>query len=269
MFPITPSVRIIALALLIALGCIATPARAVNKDVPYVPTPEEVVAEMLKQAQIRPGDLLYDLGCGDGRIVVTAARQYNARGIGVDIDPQRIAESNANAQAAGVSDRVKFVTGNLFDMDFKDADVVTLYLLPTVNMKLRPKLLSELRPGVRVVSHAFDMGDWAPDNELNVDPDGQTVYLWIIPAKAAGDWSATLKSPSGEQKAELKLEQKFQNVTGTATIDGKPHKITDGKLRGKELTFTLTASPATKYTATIEGDKLTGESISATRQQAE
>ncbi|MGH9901898.1 MAG: SAM-dependent methyltransferase [Pyrinomonadaceae bacterium] len=155
-----------------------TPQRA--PDVPYVPTPDAVVAEMLKVANVGKGDVVYDLGCGDGRIVITAAQKLGARGVGVDINPERIKESNENAQKAGVTDRVKFIQGDLFETDLKEATVVTLYLLPEVNLRLRPKLLRELKPGTRVVSHAFDMGDWAPEKTIHVD--GRTIYYWTVPA---------------------------------------------------------------------------------------
>ena len=156
----------------------------VKRDVPYVPTPQHVVDEMLKLANVTKDDVVYDLGCGDGRLVITAVKKFGARrGFGVDIDPERIAESNANAKAAGVTDRVKFAVQDLFQTDLKDATVVTLYLLPEVNLRLRPKLLSELRPGTRVVSHSFDMGDWAPQKTLTVTPGGQKLYFWTIPAK--------------------------------------------------------------------------------------
>ncbi len=150
-------------------------------DVPYVPTRQVVVDAMLKLAKVTKDDVLVDLGCGDGRIVVTAAQKYGAAGTGVDIDPERIKEANQNATAAKVTDKVKFVQGNLFEMDFSNASVVTLYLLPTVNLKLRPKLLSELKPGSRIVSHAFDMGDWEPDETIVVD--GSTIHFWTVPAK--------------------------------------------------------------------------------------
>ena len=166
----------------------ATPAaqqpKELKKDVPYVPTPQNVVDEMLTLANVTKDDVVYDLGCGDGRLVITAVKKFGAkRGFGVDIDPQRIEESNANAKAAGVTDRVTFAVQDLFQTDFKEATVVTLYLLPQVNLKLRPKLLSDLRPGARVVSHSFDMGDWKPDKTLSVNPGGQRLYLWTIPAK--------------------------------------------------------------------------------------
>ena len=151
-------------------------------DVPYVPTPQTVVDAMLSLAAVNKDDVVYDLGCGDGRIVITAAKKYGARGVGVDIDPERIKEANANAKLAGVSDRVKFIEQDLFQTDFKDASVVTLYLLPDINLKLRPKLLSELKPGTRVVSHSFDMGDWKPDKTETVD-GYRKVFFWIIPEK--------------------------------------------------------------------------------------
>ncbi|MGH8771895.1 MAG: SAM-dependent methyltransferase [Burkholderiales bacterium] len=149
------------------------------RDVPYVPTPEPVVAKMLDLAEVGPNDVVYDLGSGDGRIVITAAKERGAQGIGVDIDPERIKEARENAKTAGVTDRVKFVEGDLFEMDLSDATVVTLYLLSTINMKLRPKLLSELKPGSRIVSHSFDMGDWEPLETAEVE--GRKVYYWVIP----------------------------------------------------------------------------------------
>jgi precorrin-6B methylase 2 len=148
-------------------------------DVPYVPTPQPVVDAMLKVAKVGKNDVLYDLGSGDGRIVNTAAQKFGTRGVGIDINPERIKEANDNAQKAGVTDRVKFVQQDLFTTDFSEATVVTLYLLPEVNAKLRPKLLKELKPGSRIVSHAFDMGDWKPQQTLTVD--GKTIYYWVVP----------------------------------------------------------------------------------------
>jgi hypothetical protein len=148
-------------------------------DVPYVPTPQPVVDAMLKVAKVGKNDVLYDLGSGDGRIVVTAAQRYGTRGVGIDINPERIQEANENAKKAGVTDRVKFVQQDLFTTDFSEATVLTLYLLPEVNARLRPKILSELKPGTRIVSHAFDMGDWKPDQTLTVD--GKTIYYWVVP----------------------------------------------------------------------------------------
>ena len=158
-----------------------TPTR--TPDVIYVPTPPEVVKAMLETAGVTAKDLVYDLGCGDGRIVIEAAKSYGARGVGIDIDPERIKEATANAAKAGVGDRVKFTQADLFETDLSPATVVTLYLLESLNLKLQPKLVSELKPGTRIVSHAFSMGPWTPDKELTVE--GRRVYLWMIP-KGAG-----------------------------------------------------------------------------------
>ena len=152
-------------------------------DVIFVPTPNQVVDMMLKLAGVTKKDTVYDLGCGDGRIVITAAQKYGARGVGIDIDPERVKEATENVQKAAVSDRVKIVRGDLFQTDISPATVVTLYLLTDLNLKLRPKLMKELKPGTRVVSHAFSMGDWQP--ERTADVDGAQVYLWRIPAAKA------------------------------------------------------------------------------------
>jgi len=152
-----------------------------SPDVIFVPTPQEVVDAMLEVAKVTKTDVVYDLGSGDGRIPITAAKKYGARGVGIDIDPQRIKEANANAEAAAVTDKVKFLNQDLFTTDISQATVVTLYLLPSLNLKLLPKLKAELKPGTRIVSHAFDMGDWKPEQTLNVN--GRTVYYWTIPKK--------------------------------------------------------------------------------------
>ncbi len=152
-----------------------------NLDVPYVPTPMDVVEAMLDLGKVGKNDVVYDLGCGDGRIVVTAAKKYGATGIGVDLNPERIKEANENAKEKGVEKKVKFYEGNLFDFDFSKASVLTLYLLPDVNLQLKPKILAEMKPGSRGVSDAFDMGDWKPDKQISVD--GGTVYMWTVPNK--------------------------------------------------------------------------------------
>ena len=151
-------------------------------EVPFVPTPEDTVDQMLRLAGVKPGDIVYDLGSGDGRIVITAVQKYGARGVGVDIDPARVTEANQNARNAGVAQQVEFRQGDLFKADIHEATVVTLYLLPSVNDRLKPKLLSELKPGTRVVSHAFDMGDWEPVREMEVD--GRILYLWVVPERS-------------------------------------------------------------------------------------
>jgi ribosomal protein L11 methylase PrmA len=157
------------------------PARSQAPDVIYVPTPYEVVDAMLKLADVKKGDVLYDLGSGDGRIPVTAAKKFGVRAVGIDIDPQRIEEAKDNARKNGVSKLVEFRNEDLFRTKFADATVVTLYLLPDLNVKLRPRLLAELKPGTRIVSHQFDMGTWKPERKLELN--GRTIYLWTIPPR--------------------------------------------------------------------------------------
>jgi SAM-dependent methyltransferase len=159
----------------------ATQAR--TPDVIFVPTPNEVVNKMLEMAKVSASDVVYDLGCGDGRIVITAAQRHGARGVGIDIDPDRIREATDNVRSAKVTDKVKFIQGDLFEADISEATVVTLYLLTELNLKLRPKLMKDLRPGTRVVSHAFAMGDWKPERTEHVN--GSSVYLWRIPPRKA------------------------------------------------------------------------------------
>ncbi|CAA9377614.1 MAG: hypothetical protein AVDCRST_MAG64-397 [uncultured Phycisphaerae bacterium] len=248
--------RPLLLVALLAFGLVAPTARGEDvegKVVPYVPTPQEVVDKMLELAAPKKGEVLYDLGCGDGRIVVTAAKKFGVKGTGVDIDPERIKESNENAKEAGVTEQVKFVIKDLFKMDFKDADIITLYLLPTINEQLRPQLL-KLRPGTRIVSHAFSMGDWEPDQEVTMeDPGNQNIYFWVIPAKAEGSHTVAVKGKDGEsQEVTLDLKQKYQMVTGTATIGGEQVEISDGRLRGRTLSFTAGGE---KYTAKIGKDE--------------
>jgi ribosomal protein L11 methylase PrmA len=160
----------------------AKKAPARGPDVIFVPTPQEVVEDMLRLANVRKGDVLYDLGSGDGRIAITAAKKYGIRATGIDIDPERIREATENARKAGVTDLVQFKQEDLFQADFSDATVVTLYLLPDLNVKLRPKLWNELKPGTRIVSHQFDMGKWKPEKTL--ESDGRTIYFWTVPEKS-------------------------------------------------------------------------------------
>ncbi|MGQ9635498.1 MAG: SAM-dependent methyltransferase [Bryobacteraceae bacterium] len=174
----------LSLALVVSLGAAPAGAEQAKQlrepDVIYVPTPQEVVDAMLKLANVHKGDVVYDLGCGDGRIVVTAAKRYGVRGVGIDINPERIREAQQNAKENGVTNLVTFRNEDLFEADIKEATVVTLYLLTSLNIKLRPKLLRELKPGTRIVSHSFDMGEWKPDKTEQVN--GRTIYLWVVPA---------------------------------------------------------------------------------------
>ena len=175
---------LVLLALLLACGSAVALAQAQKAprtpDVIFVPTPQEVVEDMLRLVDVKKGDVLYDLGSGDGRIAITAAKLYGIRAVGIDIDPQRIAEAQENAKKAGVTHLVEFRQADLFMSDFREATVITLYLLPELNVKLRPRLLAELKPGTRIVSHQFDMGDWKAEKKL--DSVGRTIYFWTIPA---------------------------------------------------------------------------------------
>jgi SAM-dependent methyltransferase len=178
-----------ALALFTSLAVAQTSQPKHQPDVPYVPTTEEAVKAMLKLADVKPSDIVYDLGCGDGRIVIAAAKEYGAHGVGIDINPERIQEAEENAKKAGVEKLVRFEENDLFDADIHEASVVTLFLLSSVNLKLRPKLLKDLKPGTRIVSNTFDMGDWKPEKELTLDrtEDGiglsHRFFLWIVPQR--------------------------------------------------------------------------------------
>lgn len=237
-------------------------------DVPYVPTQSEVVAEMLKLADLNQDDVLYDLGCGDGRLVITAAQKFGARGVGVDIDPERIEESERNAKRAGVSERVKFFEQDLFRTDLAEATAVTLYLFPEINVRLRPKLLRELRPGTPVVSNEFDMGEWEADRVLRVQaPDRvYVVYYWLVPVHTEGTWQWRLPSPAGPVDYTLQLHQQFQKVSGTATVNGKAALLSDVQLSGDQLHFTIQTpeqtATATRFSGRLSGDSIRGSALS-------
>jgi hypothetical protein len=232
---------------------LAGAARAGEPSVPYVPTPQEVVERMLALAKVTASDYVIDLGSGDGRIVITAAKKFGARGFGVDIDPQRVAESNENARKAGVADRVTFYQRDLFETDLGEATVITMYLLPRVNLALRPRLL-ELKPGTRIVSHDFSMEDWQPDAHVVVDAKDKyggaggrsDVYLWIVPAKVGGDWRWQLATRGKARAYELRLEQKFQKISGSVRVDGRNAKLEGAQLRGDEIRF--------RFTVELEGE---------------
>jgi SAM-dependent methyltransferase len=234
-------------------------------DVEYVPTPHNVVGEMLQLLAVQPTDIVYDLGCGDGRIVITAAKRYKARGVGIDIDPQRIKQSRANARRAGVVNRVKFLQQDLFETDIREASVVALYLLPGLNVKLRPKLLSDLRPGTRVASHDFDMGDWHPDQVIYVPGSAyeHTVYYWVIPAHVDGTWQMRIPAPTGERRYLLRLQQQYQEVRGTLSAEGEANLISNATLSGAHLRFTVTtgsqgAEMTMAFDGQVSGDAMRG-----------
>ena len=210
-----------------------------NLDVPFVPTNQPTVEAMLRIANVGPNDYVIDLGSGDGRILITAARLRGARGFGVDLDPRRVKEATENAKAAGVADRVQFFQRNLFHTKISEASVLTMYLLPRVNVELRPRLLAELKPGTRVVSHDFDMGDWEPDLKLSVRGTGSQVYFWVIPARVAGLWRVEFDDPRGRQSFELELTQKYQEIETTTRGLNRPATIRDARVDGSRISFAL------------------------------
>ena len=215
---------------------LAGPAQAqFPYDVPYVPTPQVVVDEMLRLAAVGPRDFVVDLGSGDGRILVTAAKKFGARGFGVDLDQELVAESEENARLAGVGDRVKFLNQDLFKTDISQATVVTMYLLPQVNRRLRPGLL-DLAPGTRIVAHDFDLDDWKPDEKTTIR---KNVFLWIVPAKVAGRWRARVALPGGERRFEFEFTQRFQEIDGLARMDGRMVRMWEPGIRGVRIRFVI------------------------------
>jgi SAM-dependent methyltransferase len=237
--------------------------------VPFVVTPEEVVERMLRIAGVGPGDRLIDLGSGDGRIVIRAAQKYGARATGIEIDPSLIARSNASAQAAGVSDRVNFLAQDLFDADLSGASVITMYLLPEFNLKLRPRLLA-LAPGTRVVSHDWDMGDWSPDEtqelrvpEKSVGRDGSSkISLWLVPADARGRWVSELGEHGG--RWEFSIGQIHQQLEVAARVQGRDVVVRGTRLRGREIKLAITGAVGKRgwnhlFRGEIDGDVLRGE----------
>ena len=218
-------------------------------DVPYLHTPHEAVDRMLQMADVGPDDFVIDLGSGDGRIVIAAARDYGARGLGVDIDPARIQEAQANALAEGLAGRVAFRRENLFDTDLRQADVVTMYLLSSINLQLRPRLL-ELKPGTRIASHAFQMGAWKADAMDEVA--GVRVYLWIVPAKVDGNWRLT---DAGGETLHLTFAQSYQEIEGAARKGNGVIPIRDAMLKGDEISFVIDAAEgAVAYEGRVTDD---------------
>jgi 2-polyprenyl-3-methyl-5-hydroxy-6-metoxy-1,4-benzoquinol methylase len=256
----------------------ATPQAALSQefsqrprlDVPFVPTNEEVVEEMIRIAQITKGDIVYDLGCGDGRIVIAAARKSGAACVGVDIDPARIKECRENAAKAGVSERVKFYQKDLFQTDLSGATVVTLYLLPDVNLKLRPKLLKELKPGARIVSHNYHMKQWRPDDFRRIG--AHTVYFWVVPANVSGTWKWTVPQGTESASQTLRLEQDFQNAGGYVTSGMTKMPVKNFRLVGDRLSFTIVQkiegeTVPVRFIGQVNGNTISGFSFNGSHKQ--
>ena len=231
-------------------------------DVHFVPTDTTKVREMLTAANVSPNDLVYDLGCGDGRFVITAVKKFKARrGVCVDIDPVRIKESKSNADTAGVRSKIEFVEGDLFEQDLSKATVITMYLLPSLNERLRPKLFREARPGTRIVSNAFDMGDWKADRTMTVKLNSgmqSYAYLWVMPADVSGRWRVTTEGGSAKEYV-LDVKQKYQEVSGTATSAGKATPLGDLTVKGDQVSFACgEGADRTEFTGKVTGGKASG-----------
>jgi SAM-dependent methyltransferase len=218
-----------------------------GKDVIWVPTPDSLIEAMLNAAKVTPDDYVMDLGSGDGRIVIAAAKR-GARATGFEYNPDMVELSKRNAEKAGVSDKATFVKADIFETDFSQATVITMYLLPQLNLKLRPTILN-LKPGIRVVSHAFTMGEWNADE--TVEQEGRTAYLWIVPARVDGTWTW----PANPGTAELKLTQAFQDITGTLKLKGAEMTIREGKLEGDKIHF---IGGDREYTGRVNGKTIEG-----------
>ena len=208
-----------------------------RRDVPFVPTDEPVVAAMLRFAGVNSTDVVYDLGCGDGRIVTAAAKHYGARGVRVDIDPLRITEARERARAARVGHLVQFYCESFFETDVREATVVMLYLLPRINAQLRPHLLRDLRPGTRIVANYFGMGEWQPD--MHAEAHHRVLHQWIVPAWVEGAWKCVVNAPGKRHRMTLRLRRRYQVVTGTAKVGRLDLPISSGRLFGDQMTFKL------------------------------
>lgn len=222
-----------------------------GKDVVWVPTPDSVVNKMLDLAKVTAQDFLVDLGSGDGRTVITAAKR-GVRAMGVEYNPDMVTISNREATRAGVLDKARFVNGDIFTTDFSQATVLTMYLLPSLNIKLRPTVL-DMKPGTRVVSHAFNMGEWEPDETSNIE--GRQAFLWLVPAKVAGNWTIQVSS----QARELALQQAFQMLSGTLKTEQESVALSDARMRGEEIRFAISEKGIRRdFIGRVQGNVMSG-----------
>ncbi|HEX9434256.1 MAG TPA: methyltransferase domain-containing protein [Burkholderiales bacterium] len=257
----------LAAAMLLSLNTATAADLQPFKDAgPYVPSPQSVVSDMLRYADVSANDFLIDLGSGDGRIVLTAAKVFGARGFGVEIKEDLVKRANEAAQKEGLADRVKFMKADLFKTDISQATVITMYLLPdTVNM-LKEKFLGELRPGTRIVSHDYPLTGWIPEKYVQMDLEDKVqisgvtttlIYLYIVPAKVAGKWEAHMPPAISKQPAMLSLKQQLTRVSGSVRLDGHDVPLEDVKLRGDKLTFKL-AGRKGEFSGTVKGSAIEG-----------
>jgi SAM-dependent methyltransferase len=221
-----------------------------GKDVIWVPTPDDLVERMLRMAQTTPNDFVIDLGSGDGRIAIAAAKKFNARSMGIEYNPDMVELSTRNASKEGVAGKAKFAKADIFETDFSQATVITMYLLPGLNIKLRPKLL-DMKPGTRIVSHQFNMDDWQPDETTNID--GRRAYFWLVPAKVQGTWRLS-------DGFDLTLEQKYQMLEGTVKLGNVNAGLRDAKLAGDRISFAFVDQGGVRrdFTGKVNGNTMEG-----------
>jgi SAM-dependent methyltransferase len=233
-----------------------------GKDVIWVPTPDALVDRMLRMAQVTPDDFVVDLGSGDGKIVIAAARDFKARSLGVEFNPDMVALSRRNAETAGVAGRARFEQGDIFTFDYSAATVVTMYLLPGLNLRLRPQLL-KMRPGTRLVTHQFTMGSWEPDDSATVE--NRPGYLWIVPAAVGGSWKLTTTEPRGANEGSVAFSQVFQQVTGTSRMSSMEGRLRGVRLTGDRLNFEAMDERGMlrSYLGRVSGDRIEGTTQSA------
>ena len=267
--PVLHVLRLFLFLLVLAPGA---PTAALADEVPFETTPDNVVEAMLSIAGIGAQDNLVDLGSGDGRIVIAAAKKYGTRGLGIEYDKELIELSRKTAKREGVADKVKFLKQDIFDSDYRKATVVTMYLLPEVNLDLRPRILFDLRPGTRIVSHDWNMGDWEPDDRRVIPTPGKTVYplsqstvyLWIVPARVAGFWRGTLSGPDGEEQVVIEFAQRFQEATATLWL--KRWTMAGGvRIRGNGVSLNIDRSSwkegaaGLQFSLKVTKDRIEGE----------
>ena len=262
-------------AILLLFFTSTTPAIDVERTGgPYVPTPQAVVDAMLELANVGPADFVIDLGSGDGRIVLTAAQRHNARGLGIDIDPELVAQSNAEANKRGIADRVTFQQLDVMKAQIESATVLTLYLLPGMMQSLQEKFLRELKPGTRIVSHDFPFGQWKPDREVSVEvaekygTAGQwksTLFYWVVPAQVQGTWNVSAPDLAAEPLA-VALQQQYQFLTGGTDASGKRMALSDGKIEADQVRFKLTLPGGPyEFHGVIEGERMRGTAVQGAR----
>ncbi|MBI2296645.1 MAG: methyltransferase domain-containing protein [Betaproteobacteria bacterium] len=242
--------------LIACLAAVLAFAQEKDLDTPYVQTPQNVVDKMLEIAKVRSDDYVIDLGSGDGRMVITAAKKHGARGFGVDLDRRLVKLSNTNAAKAGVANRAAFYARDLFDTDVSRATVLTIYLLPDVNLAIRARLLATLKPGTRIVSHDYDMGEWPPDFQMELAAPGKTVgvgqrskiFYWMVPGRAAGRWRWSLTLDGKTEEFELALDQNFQMIEGKLNTGGRSARVERAALEGEQVRFAATTGTGAAQT---------------------